>query len=152
MLINFAFLFVAGIINLNFKLRISEHHGSRGRYSWSHFRFAVLDLDSSESYPGNFVSMLPMKIDSTGKTQSAFTKFFGDKSLKIARNLLTESLKEESGSEIKAEIRRRLNLLEPNPVVHIKCRTCKKFFETRKENVRRQFFCPECRKAFFRKK
>jgi hypothetical protein len=115
-------------------------------------RFAVVDLNKSKSYPDNFVSMLPMRIDSDGKLPSAFTKFFGKKSLKIARGLLTESLKREHGSEIKAEIARRLNLLEPNPVIKIKCRVCKKFFQTRKEEAHKQKICPECIKRFDRKK
>ena len=115
-------------------------------------RFAVVDLDKSESYPENFVSMLPMRIDSAGKLPSAFTKFFGDKSLKTARRLLTKSLKTEHGSEIKAEIERRLNLLEPNPVIHVRCRVCKRFFKTLRGKARRQKFCPECMKRFNRKK
>jgi hypothetical protein len=90
--------------------------------------------------------MLPMRIDSDGKLSSVFTKFFGNKSLKIARGLLTESLKKEHGSYIKAEIARRLNLLEPNPLVHIKCRVCKKFFQTQKERGFKLKICQECLK------
>jgi hypothetical protein len=104
-----------------------------GYHAWNHLRFAVVDLNKSKDYPANFVSILPMRIDSDGKLPSVFTKFFGNKSLKIARGLLTECLKTEHDSEIKTEITRRLNLLEPNPLVHIKCRVCKKFFQTQKE-------------------
>ena len=96
--------------------------------------------------------MFPMRIDSDGKIPSAFTKLFGNRSLTIARGLLTESLKKEHGFEIKTEIERRLNLLEPNPVIHIKCRVCKKFFQTQKGNSRNQKICPECTKRFDRKK
>jgi hypothetical protein len=95
--------------------------------------------------------MLPMRIDSNGKIPSAFTKLFGNKSLKIARELLTASLKKEHDSEIKTEIKRRLNLLEPNPLIYIKCRVCKKFFQTQKERARNQKTCPECIKRFDRK-
>jgi len=95
--------------------------------------------------------MLPMRIDSNGKIPSAFTKLFGNKSLKIARGLLTESLKEEHGSEVRAEIERRLNLLDPNPIIHLKCSVCKKFFQTRKEKARNQRICIECVKRFDRK-
>lgn len=148
MLINFACLCIAGIVNLAFELRIVEVDYSRGHYVWNRFRFAVVDSNKSKGYPSNFVSMLPMRIDSHGKIPSAFTKLFGNESLKIARGLLTESLKKEKGSEIKAEILRRLNLLEPNPVIHIRCRVCKKFFKTRKEKARNQKFCPECIRLF----
>ena len=136
---------------MTFELRIFIGEHSRGHHAWNHWRFAVVDLNKSNSYPENFVSMLPMRIDSDGKLPSAFTKFFGNKSLKIARGLLTKSLKKKHGSEIKAEIERRLNLLEPNPVIHIKCRVCKKFFQTQKEKAHKQKICPECLKRFDRK-
>ena len=151
MLINCTCLFISGIIDLTFELRIFKGDYSRGRYPQSHLRFVVLDSNKSKSYPLNFVSMLPMRIDSDGKIPSAFTKLFGNKSVKIARGLLTESLRKEHGSEIKAEIERRLNLLEANPVIHIKCGLCKKFFKTRKEKTRNQKICPECMKRFDRK-
>jgi len=61
---------------------------------------------------------------------------------------LTDALKKEDNSEIKAEITRRLNLLEPNPIIQIKCRVCKKFFRTQKERVLKQKICPECMKRF----
>jgi len=133
---------------MTFELRIFKGKYASGHHAWNRLRFAVVDLNKSKSYPENFVSMLPMRIDSDGKLPSTFTKFFGNKSLKIARGLLTESLKKEHGSEIKAEIARRLNLLEPNPVIHIKCRVCKKFFQTQKERAFKQKICPECMKRF----
>jgi len=136
---------------MTFELRIFNGDYAGGRHSWNHLRFAVVDLNKSESYPSNFVSLLPMRIDSDGKLPSAFTKFFGNKSLKIAKGLLTASLKKEHGSEIKAEIERRLNLLGPNPVIHIRCRVCRKFFKTSKERARKQKVCPECMKRFDRK-
>jgi hypothetical protein len=151
MLINLIVLLISGIIDMTFELRIFEGEHSRGHYAWNHLRFAVVDLNKSKSYPENFVSMLPMRIDSDGKLLSTFTKFFGNKSLKIARELLTESLKKEHGSEIKAEIERRLNLLDPNPVIHINCRVCRKFFQTQKGRARNQKICPECMKRFDRK-
>ena len=150
MLINVVCLFISGIIDLTFKLRIFKRDYVRGRYAQSHLRFVVLDSNKSTSYPSNFVSMLPMRIDSDGKIPSVFTKLFGNKSLKIARGLLTVSLKKEHDSEIKAEIERRLNLLEPDPVIHIKCRVCKNFFKTPKEKARKQKICPECIKRFQR--
>ena len=148
MLINFVCLFISGIIDLTFKLQIFKGNHGRGHYAQSHLRFVVLDSNKSNSYPSNFVSMLPMRIDSDGKIPSALTNLFGNKSLKIARGLLTVSLKNEHDSEIKAEIERRLNLLEPNPVINIKCRACRRFFKTPKENARKQKICTECLKRF----
>ena len=121
---------------------------NEGHNGWNHMRFAVVDLDKSEDYPENFVSMLPMKITS----ETAFTKFFGNESLEIARRLLTKSLKKEHRAEIKTEIERRINLLEPNPVIHVKCYFCKKFFQAEKERAHKQKICPKCRKKYNRKK
>jgi hypothetical protein len=151
-LINFACLLISGTIDLNFKLRIFKGEYGKGRYVGSYLRFVVLDSNKSKNYPLNFVSKLPMRIDSEGKIPSAFTKLFGNKSLKIARGLLTASLQKERDSEIKAEIKRRLNLLEPNPVIHIKCRVCRQFFKTPKGKARNQKICPECVKRFERRR
>jgi hypothetical protein len=136
------------MIDMNFELRIFRRDYTNNLSVWNHLRFAVVDLNKSKNYPENFVSILPMRIDSDGKIPSAFTKFFGNKSLEIARGLLTTALKKEDNSEIKAEIGRRLNLLEPNPVIQIKCRVCKKFFQTQKERAFKQKICPECMKRF----
>ena len=76
------------------------------------FRFAVVDLDKGKNYPLNFVCMLPTNININGKSQSVFLQIFGDKSLEQAKTLLTEALETESDSEVKAEISRRLKLLE----------------------------------------
>jgi len=92
-----------------------------------------------------------MKMDSDGKPPSVFTKLLGNKSLETASGLLTESLKKEHGSEIKAEIERRLNLLDPSPVIHVKCCICRKFYQTQKERGFKQKICPECMKRFSRK-
>jgi hypothetical protein len=81
-----------------------------------HYRFAVVDLDKCKNYPLNFVCMLPMKIDADGKSQSVFLQIFGDKSVEQARALLTGALETESDSEVKAEIERRLKLLEAKPI------------------------------------
>ena len=133
---------------MDFELRIFKRDYINRHPAWTHLRFAVVDLNKSEDYPENFVSMLPMRINSDGKMPSAFTKFFGNKSLETARRLLTEALKTEDDSEIKAEIARRLNLLESNPVIQIKCRVCKKFFQTKKERTFKQKICLECMKRF----
>jgi hypothetical protein len=132
--------------HMNLKLRIFRRDYVNNPSAWNHLRFAVVDVNKSRSYPENFVSMLPMRIDSEGKTPSVFTKFFGNESLATARELLTEALKKEDDSEIKAEITRRLKLLDPNHIVYIKCRVCKKFFQTQKKRVFKLKICPECLK------
>jgi hypothetical protein len=132
---------------MTFELKVFMRDYDEGQNAWNRMRFAVIDLNKSEDYPENFVSMLPMRINS----DNVFTKFFGNKSLETARRLLTKSLKKEHRAEIKAEIERRLNLLEPNTVIDIRCHVCKKFFQTQKE-ARKQKICPKCLKRFDRKK
>jgi hypothetical protein len=132
--------------DMNFELKIFRRDYTNTLSGWNHLRFAVVDLNKSKSYPENFVSILPMRIDSDGKLPSTFTKFFGNKSLDTAQRLLTKALKTEADAEIKAEIARRLNLLEPNPFIQIKCRVCKKFFQTNTKRLFKLKICPECLK------
>ncbi len=74
--------------------------------------FAVVDVDKSERYPNNFVVLLPVNINPSVNSQPRFPIVFGGKSLEIAKQLLTDALKEENDPEIKAEIKRRLRLLD----------------------------------------
>jgi hypothetical protein len=50
--------------DVDFKLRIFKRDYTNNHVAWNHLRFAVVDLHKSEEYPSNFVSMLPMRIDS----------------------------------------------------------------------------------------
>jgi len=52
-------------------------------------------------------------------------------------------LKTENDSEIKAEIEKRLKLLEPKPAVQVKCRVCGNFFEPKRRRFK-QKICQEC--------
>ncbi len=89
------------------------------------------------------------KIGADGKSQSVFLQVFGDKSLEQARELLTGALETEGDSEIKAEIERRLKLLEPTPESQIKCGACGKLFGSKRIRGFKQKFCPECLKKKF---
>ena len=113
------------------------------------FRFAVVDLDKSKSYPANFVCVLPTQMSDKGKSKSVFLQVFGDKSLEQARALLIGALDTESDSEVKAEITRRLELLEPEPVSQIKCSSCEKLFQPRRVRKYQKNFCEECLKKKF---
>ena len=79
------------------------------------FRFAVVDLDKGKNYPLNFICMLPKNIIMNSKSQSVFIQIFGAKSLEQAMELLTGALETENDTEVKAEISRRLKLLEAKP-------------------------------------
>ena len=84
-----------------------------------------------------------------GKVDSAFLKLFGDKSLEQAKALLKEAWEREDDSEIKAEIERRLKLLEPKGVNRIKCCRCGKLFQPRQKRKFKKSFCEECIKKRF---
>ena len=109
------------------------------------YRFAVVDFSRSKNYPSNFVCMLPLKVDQgKGKIGNVFGELFGDKSLDEAMRLLREALKTEHDVDVKAEIERRLNLIDPKRINLIKCSGCKKTFQPRKFRKYKQNFCPEC--------
>lgn len=129
---------------MNFRLRIEPKGYSEEIPNRMLFSFAVVDLDKSKSYPQNFVCMLPMRLGTKGKTPNAFQKIFGEKSHEQAKALLTKALRSEDDPEIKAEIERRLSLLEPKKTPLVKCSGCGKSFAPK---VLRRFhrkFCPEC--------
>jgi formylmethanofuran dehydrogenase subunit E len=92
--------------------------------------------------------MLPVQLGA-GKSDSVFLKIFGDKSLEQAKALLKEAFEREDDSEIKAEIERRLKLLEPKKVDQIKCSGCGKLFQPRRIRRFKNNFCEECMKKKF---
>jgi hypothetical protein len=116
----------------------------RGYSQSYHIRFAIVDLDKSQDYPSNFVCMLPQQVSGNTKQYSVFAKVFGNHSSELAKRLLTEALETEDDSEIKAEIEKRLKLLEPKPI-QIKCRVCGKSFEPKIIGRFKQKTCQECR-------
>jgi DNA-directed RNA polymerase subunit RPC12/RpoP len=115
------------------------------------YRFAVVDLSRSSSYPANFVCLLPAKVDHQGKGKVAnvFGTLFGDKSVDFAIDLLNEALRSERDLEVKTEIERRLKLLDPQQVNVVKCSGCNKTFQPRKIRKYKQNLCPECLKKRF---
>jgi hypothetical protein len=131
---------------MRLKLETFVYYTDLGR----RFRFAVLDLDRSLDYPANFVCLLPTKIYNEGKVNNGFFKIFGDKSLEQAKLLLTKALKSEDDPEVKAEIKRRLTLLEPKQECKIKCSACGKLFQPQHARRFKNNFCEKCRKKKFR--
>lgn len=129
---------------MNFRLRIEPKGYSEDVPNRRLFSFAVVDLDKSKSYPQNFVCMLPMRLGAKEKAPNAFQKIFGEKSPEQAKALLTKALKSEDDPEIKAEIERRLTLLEPKKPLLVKCSGCGKPFTPRWVRRFHRKFCPEC--------
>jgi hypothetical protein len=114
-----------------------------------HYRFAVVDLDKAKRYPLNFVCMLPMQLCAYHKSESAFVRVFGDRSPKVAKQLLLEALEPEHDAEIRDEIERRLKLLEPKPNVEKRCLSCGTIFLAKPKHEFKQKYCPECSKKKF---
>jgi hypothetical protein len=132
---------------MNVRLHIFKNDATKDYSSARRFCFAVVDLDKSKNYPSNFVCLLPTHISSDKKNHSSiFLGVFGDKSLDLARSLLTGALETEDDSEVKAEIERRLKLLDAKPLSQIECSSCGKFFQPRRIRRFKKNFCPECMK------
>jgi len=134
---------------MKFSLYVCRFDNAQDYSLGKRFRFAVVDLDKSKSYPSNFVCVLPTQMSDKGKSKSVFLQVFGDKSLEQARALLTGALETEDNSEVKAEITKRLSLLEPKPISQIKCSSCGKLFQPRQGKRFKQKFCQECVKKKF---
>ena len=117
--------------------------------SHRHFSFVVVDLDKPGGYPGNFVCILPARISDKAKVKTAFMQIFKDKSLEQAKALLKKALKKEEDSDVKAEIERRLSLLEPEPIKQIACSDCGRLFQPRRVRRYSLNFCGECMRKRF---
>jgi formylmethanofuran dehydrogenase subunit E len=92
--------------------------------------------------------MLPSQFGK-GKIDSAFLKLFGDRSLEQAKSLLKAAWEREDDSEVKAEIERRLKLLEPKVANQVKCSSCGKLFQPKRVRKFKNNFCKECMKKKF---
>jgi hypothetical protein len=92
--------------------------------------------------------MLPVKLGAV-KSDSVFLNVFKDKSVEQAKALLKAALEREDDSEVKAEIERRLLLLEPKGVNQIKCSGCGKLFQPKQIRKFKNNYCEECMKKRF---
>ena len=72
----------------------------------------IVDSDIPKGYPANFLCVLPLRKGLIDDQRSRFSEIFGDKKVEIAKRLLIESLEIETDSKIKAEIKRRLRLID----------------------------------------
>ena len=132
-------------MNVNIKLQIFKMKEASGTSLAQRYRCAVVDLDRPEKYPSNFVCMLPAQIGSDGSKQSVFVKLFGDKSIELASQLLTDALETETDIETKAEIGRRLKIIKSSSTNQVECSVCRKLFKPMRRRGFRQKLCPECK-------
>jgi hypothetical protein len=108
-------------------------------------------MEKSQEYPLNFVCLLPSRIKPNDKQPSVFQKTFGEKSLEMAKTLLKETLERETDHEIKNEIERRMELLDPKPLKQRICPDCKKPFTPTSKRWIRHRYCPKCGQKRYRK-
>jgi hypothetical protein len=130
-------------MKVNIKLQIFKMKEASGTSLAQRYRCAVVDLDRPEKYPSNFVCMLPAQIGSD--KHSVFVKLFGDKSIELAGQLLTDALGTETDIETKAEIGRRLKIIKSPGANKVECIVCRKPFKPIRRRGFRQKLCPECR-------
>ena len=66
---------------MDYRLQVFKHENI-SRNSGTTYRFAIVDYSRSESFPANFVCMLPANVDLVkGKSTNVFGGLFGDKSV-----------------------------------------------------------------------
>jgi hypothetical protein len=73
---------------------------------------------------------------------NAFGERFGNKSVDLAINLLSAALKTEKNEDIKAEINRRLKIIDPQ-LATVKCTHCKTDFRRPFRKYKR-YLCSKC--------
>jgi hypothetical protein len=107
---------------MNPRLYILRTGNSRDYSDRKNIHFTVVDKDITKDYPSNFVCVLPQHMSPAIDDSSIFAKTFKETKLELAKKLLNQALKTEDDSEIKTEIRARLKLLEPKPILQQKYR------------------------------
>jgi len=70
--------------------------------------FVVVDLNSGQEYPQNFVCVFPMNLfrrnQRSNLKRSKFYRVFGEKTHEVARRLLADALKRETSTEVRRQI------------------------------------------------
>jgi hypothetical protein len=102
---------------MKLELSVSKKNANRPSGYMGDVVFAVVDLDRAESYPLNFVCVLPKRIECGCKPSSRFLEIYGKESSQIAFRLLTKALRKESDPTVKSEIEKRLKALQPKPII-----------------------------------
>ena len=134
-------------MNVKIKLQIFKMKETSETSLAQRYRCAVVDLDKPEKYPSNFVCMMPAQIGSD--KHSAFVKLFGDKSVELASQLLTDAFETEVDIETKAEIGRRLKMIKSSSTNQVECSVCRKLFKPTRGRGFRQKLCPECKNKIY---
>ena len=100
------------MIHINPQLLILRRIDLEHFESGNRIYFVVVNLDKAKDYPANFVCVLPTQRNSIVKPSTEFSRVFGSDSLPLAKRLLRAAWEDEDDTEIRAEIWRRLKLLD----------------------------------------
>ena len=130
---------------MKLELSVSKKPMNRASGFTEELVFTVVDLDKAESYPLNFVCLLPKRLEKGGKPSSKFVNIFGKESSQIAIKLLSSALRSEKDVIVKREIEKRLTALQPMPKIVAKCVSCGCVFEPEKRGRFLQKMCQTCR-------
>jgi hypothetical protein len=124
------------------KLQVfTEDSNNLGRY----YRFAVIDLEKTSPYPANFVCLLPSAIDNRAtKSQTRFSKLFGNNSVEQAELLLVKALRSETERGVRTEIERRLAQINPEKYLQQRCIACGTLFRPQKRAKLKHCLCGDC--------
>ncbi len=134
---------------MKLRLHITKNEELKDYTRGQYFRFAVIDLDKSKTYPANFVCMLPKKPTINDTPHNIFSKIYGKESIKVAKQLLKKALSSENDLEIKNAISERLSNLEPKKPIQVKCCRCGKSFTPLRMRYRKQKVCLECKQKMY---
>lgn len=130
-------------MNLQLLITKKEYAHYNNRTRTKHL-FAVIDLDESNQYPQNFVSVLPLHIRAIVKPANVFEGLFGNKSLEIANRLLHKALESKPDSETAKAIRERIELLATQVNNIAQCQNCGNTINQSKRRAKSYKFCYEC--------
>jgi hypothetical protein len=128
---------------MKLELLVSKNSMNRASGFRVEIVFAVIDLDKAQSYPMNFVCLLPKNLQTERNPNRIFLKIFGEESNKVAVELLTNALISEGDVGVRDEIEKRLKALHPKPTT--KCPICGCIFEPKKFGHFLQKVCRKCR-------
>ena len=129
---------------MKLELSTSKRWVTRASQNREEIVFTVIDLDKGETYPKNFVCILPKTFEK-GENNSNFQKIFGKASQQTAMKLLNNALRVESDPEVRIEIEKRLKDNQPKPLVKVNCINCGCVFEAKKSGRFTQRICQSCR-------
>ena len=130
---------------MNLKLHITKNYNIKDYTKPGHIRIAVVDTDISKDYPANFVCMLPKTFNPNATIQNKFQEKYGSQSGEIIKKLLDKALKTTDDQDLKKELLKRLNILNPKPKNMVKCNVCGEEFKSRTFRYGKQKTCYDCK-------